>query len=436
MWLRMRSAVSFDLKAVLKRVFLLSASFKSFFRSFLVQQQRSLINTVFSSILHCFGTASLSPCRLPSRHNNLELHLNNSGTNTITIPPQIYLYHSELSTAHGDPPDQSASALLGNPLYIYNLCQKAASHCHQITQAVGRASKVRQPGPSILFVGGHDQCGLKVRNLITLWKQQQHIKLSLLESSSDERCRLIAEDLARRQSEWIRKFAPAREAQNAKTVVISNSAQTTAFDPAAPSVDRPPPSPRTIRKRVNQYIHDIDVAEQLDHLRTLQLQGRWLDWSRHMHQDLSWQRLIHNWSDAELSFALQATTDTAPTATNLRRWGVSEDDPACIMCGKPATLRHVLNGCPVALHQGRYTWRHNSVLSAIRHRLSRWTPSGNSAAPSSPYKQPFRQRKKRGTFSSCAPVNASRPQITSRSANHLPPKPFFFKRMIGHFSTI
>ena len=69
-----------------------------------------------------------------------------------------------------------------------------------------------------------------------------------------------------------------------------------------------------------QYVHDIDVAEQLDHLRTLQLQGRWLDWSRHMHQDLSWQCLINNWSDAELCFALQATTGTAPTATNLRRW--------------------------------------------------------------------------------------------------------------------
>ena len=61
---------------------------------------------------------------------------------------------------------------------------------------------------------------------------------------------------------------------------------------------------------------------------------------------------------------------TAPTATNFRRWGVSAVDPACIMCGKPATLRYVLNGCPVALHQGRYTWRHNSVLSAIRHRLN------------------------------------------------------------------
>ena len=89
-----------------------------------------------------------------------------------------------------------------------------------------------------------------------------------------------------------------------------------------------------------------------------------------MHEHLSWQRLIHSWSYAEIRFALQATTDTAPTATNFRRWGVSEVDPACILRGKPAKLGHVLNGCLVSLHQGRYTWRHNSVLSAIRHRLN------------------------------------------------------------------
>ena len=250
-------------------------------------------------------------------------------TDTLTASAKIWLYHHFVASK------------LSWSLLINDLCLTFVKKL----QAIATKSLKRWVGlpkctnPSILFVGGRDQCGLKVRNLITLWKQQQHIKLSLLESSSDERCRLIAEDLARRQSEWTRKFAPAREAQIAKTVVISNSAQTTAFDPAAPSVDRSPPSPRTIRKRVNQYIHDIDVAEQLDHLRTLQLQGRWLDWSRHMHQDLSWQRLIHNWSDAELRFALQATTDTAPTATNLRRWGVSEVDPAC--------MHHVRKTCYV-----------------------------------------------------------------------------------------
>ena len=159
-----------------------------------------------------------------------------------------------------------------------------------------------------------------------------------------------------------------------------------------------------------------------------------MDWSRHMHQDLSspWQRLIHNWSDAKLRFALQATMDTAPTATNLRRCGVLEVDPACIMCGKPATLRHILNGCPVALHQGRYTWRHNSVLSAVRHRLNTfWEQRSTQLAV-----QATVATKEKARYIQFVRVNASRPQITSRSANHLPPNPFSFKRMIGHFSTI
>ena len=130
------------------------------------------------------------------------------------------------------------------------LLQTPHKHPHQLRHC-----------PWILFVGGRDKFGLKVRNLITPWKQQQYIKLCLLSSTLDECCWLIAEYLARWQSEWTRKFTLAREAQIAKTVVLSNSTQTTAFDPAAPSVDHPPPSPRTIRKRVNQYIHDIDVAE-------------------------------------------------------------------------------------------------------------------------------------------------------------------------------
>ena len=155
----------------------------------------------------------------------------------------------------------------------------------------------------------------------------------------------------------------------------------TAFDPTAGTTGGPPLSPQTIRKQENKYIHDIDVAEQLEHLQKLQLQGRWIDWSNHMHQDLSWQQLIHNWSGAELRFALQATADVAPTAANLRRWGLSQVDPACILCGKPATLHHTLNGCSVALHQGRFMWCHNSVLSAIKHRLTTfWEQSATQQA--------------------------------------------------------
>ena len=47
--------------------------------------------------------------------------------------------------------------------------------------------------------------------------------------------------------------------------------------------------------------------------------------------------------------------------------------PVVHFVGKPCTLRHVLNACSVALFQGRYTWRHNSVLSVLqRHLLKFW----------------------------------------------------------------
>ena len=40
-------------------------------------------------------------------------------------------------------------------------------------------------------------------------------------------------------------------------------------------------------------------------------------------------------------------------------------DDRCPFCGNIQTLLHVLSNCTVALDQGRYTWRHDSVLSTI-----------------------------------------------------------------------
>ena len=44
--------------------------------------------------------------------------------------------------------------------------------------------------------------------------------------------------------------------------------------------------------------------------------------------------------------------------------------PQCELCLKePATLRHILNRCKVALNQDRYTYRHNSVLSLLGKQI-------------------------------------------------------------------
>ena len=235
-----------------------------------------------------------------------------------------------------------------------------------------------------LFVGDRGRFGLQIRNLETLWKQQQNIKLSLLRSSGDHRCQDVLELICQRQGSWTKKFAPAVLSQCAQTVAEAN------IDPPAAQVlcpestqSQPPARQQTqsVRRRANKYIRDLDVGSQLEHLRSLQVQGRWLEWSERMHMDLNWNRLIYNWSDAELRFALQAVSDTAPTPTNLHRWGCREVDPSCVLCGRPCTLRHLLNACSSALHQGRYTWRHNSVLTIIQKRLiAFWTADATQKA--------------------------------------------------------
>ena len=45
-------------------------------------------------------------------------------------------------------------------------------------------------------------------------------------------------------------------------------------------------------------------------------------------------------------------------------WGKRACD-RCPFCGNTQTLLHVLSNCQVALDQGRFTWRHNSVLSNV-----------------------------------------------------------------------
>ncbi len=33
-------------------------------------------------------------------------------------------------------------------------------------------------------------------------------------------------------------------------------------------------------------------------------------------------------------------------------------------------MAHVLSGCPMALDQGRYTWRHDNVLNQVERFIS------------------------------------------------------------------
>ncbi len=63
-----------------------------------------------------------------------------------------------------------------------------------------------------------------------------------------------------------------------------------------------------------------------------------------------------------VKFLLNLVLNTLPTNSNLMRCG-KRSNSKCELCSHHETLLHTLNNCPTMLKAGRYTWRHNSVLS-------------------------------------------------------------------------
>ena len=60
---------------------------------------------------------------------------------------------------------------------------------------------------------------------------------------------------------------------------------------------------------------------------------------------------------------------TLPTKANLRQWGKITNDKC--FCTKKETLNHILNGCKIGLDQGRYTFRHDSILNYVAQCLDK-----------------------------------------------------------------
>ena len=60
--------------------------------------------------------------------------------------------------------------------------------------------------------------------------------------------------------------------------------------------------------------------------------------------------------------------NTLPTRKNLCLWKLRQSSD-CQFCLLPETLLHVVASCKVCLEQGRYTWRHNSILNSLATSL-------------------------------------------------------------------
>ena len=68
-------------------------------------------------------------------------------------------------------------------------------------------------------------------------------------------------------------------------------------------------------------------------------------------------------------FVRQVLIFSLPNNSNLCRWGNIEF-ASCILCtSNKQTQLHILCNCPVSVTEGRYTWRHDSILYTLLQYL-------------------------------------------------------------------
>ena len=97
-------------------------------------------------------------------------------------------------------------------------------------------------------------------------------------------------------------------------------------------------------------------------------QCAWTKWPTTCRK-LSWND-IWSYQPLRLAFLLKSVYDVLPSPTNLHRWGL-KDDPSCKLCTKIGSLEHILSSCSKCLSQGRYRWRHDTVLRSLADSLEK-----------------------------------------------------------------
>ena len=85
-----------------------------------------------------------------------------------------------------------------------------------------------------------------------------------------------------------------------------------------------------------------------------------------------WKRICEQLPDNIFTFSRKALVFSLANKSNLFRWKKTQSDK-CDLCNSKQTQLHVLNHCSTAVMDGRFTWRHNSILFTMWYYMSQLT---------------------------------------------------------------
>ena len=70
------------------------------------------------------------------------------------------------------------------------------------------------------------------------------------------------------------------------------------------------------------------------------------------------------------SFVIRYLSNCLANGTNTVKCGIATS-AKCLFCNENQTLQHVISSCKTSLNEGRWNWRHDSILINISRILSK-----------------------------------------------------------------
>jgi hypothetical protein len=213
--------------------------------------------------------------------------------------------------------------------------------------------------------------GLQLTSFTFHFKHLQLVRCCLLKNSPDPIVAGAYSQKASRERSFSRTWCASRELEALGPVVEHEIRFGGQSGRAGLGNGHYVANPSLFEKRTLLVTMLLNESEKtlVEHSSALLRQGVWTRFDAVRPFDLSWKNLLSGPGPRLLSFVLNSLINSVRTPDMLQLWGYKATADCCLCSAKLCSLHHILVGCSVALDQGRYTWRHDSVLSNIETAL-------------------------------------------------------------------
>ena len=222
-------------------------------------------------------------------------------------------------------------------------------------------------GTNLIF---HMQQGLEIPSISALYEEAHCLNHTAMRLKGDPVVNAAMDNAIEHESQFVRKGSVVVRAEKVHSTAMNLNCVGDEF-PAFPDngwTREKHQLAEKIKKTVKVTLREAAQESNIAHLNTLLVQGEYLKFSLQEKKDPVWKSFIWNLKKGTAKFLINSTIHTLPTQNNLKLWNKAASDK-CHLCGNRDSTKHTLSACKVALDQGKYTWRQDSILQYVADSL-------------------------------------------------------------------